>query len=106
MTDGVPPRTAPSDCAGVPPGVVNIVFGSGSKAGNAIVTHPEIPLVSFTGSTATGALITERSARHFKKISLELGGKNPAVVFADADLDQCIETTARSSFSNQVTGSC
>ncbi|XP_075900758.1 2-aminomuconic semialdehyde dehydrogenase [Nelusetta ayraudi] len=87
--------------AGVPPGVVNIVFGSGPKAGNAIVTHPEVPLVSFTGSTATGALITERSARHFKKISLELGGKNPAVVFADADLDQCVETTARSSFSNQ-----
>lgn len=91
---------------GVPPGVVNIVFGSGPKAGNAIVTHPEVPLVSFTGSTATGALITERSARHFKKISLELGGKNPAVVFADADLDQCVETTARSSFSNQVRGSC
>lgn len=58
--------------------------------------------MSFTGSTATGALITERSARHFKKISLELGGKNPSVVFADADLDQCVETTARSSFSNQV----
>lgn len=78
------------------------MFGTGPKAGNAIVSHPDIPLVSFTGSTATARLITERSAPYFKKLSLELGGKNPAVVFADADLDQCIENTARSSFSNQV----
>lgn len=86
----------------MPPGVVNVVFGTGPKAGNAIVSHPDIPLVSFTGSTATAQLITERSAPYFKKLSLELGGKNPAVVFADADLDQCIENTARSSFLNQV----
>lgn len=78
------------------------MFGTGPKAGNAIVSHPDIPLVSFTGSTATARLITERSAPHFKKLSLELGGKNPAVIFADADLDECIESTARSSFSNQV----
>ncbi|XP_041815076.1 2-aminomuconic semialdehyde dehydrogenase isoform X3 [Chelmon rostratus] len=88
--------------AGVPPGVVNIVFGTGQRAGNALVSHPEVPLISFTGSTATARLITERSAPYCKKLSLELGGKNPALIFADADLDQCIETTVRSSFSNQV----
>ncbi|XP_029965796.1 2-aminomuconic semialdehyde dehydrogenase isoform X3 [Salarias fasciatus] len=88
--------------AGVPPGVVNIVFGTGPKAGDALVGHPDVPLVSFTGSTATAQRITERCAPYCKKLSLELGGKNPAIVFADADLDQCIETTVRSSFSNQV----
>ncbi|XP_054871781.1 2-aminomuconic semialdehyde dehydrogenase [Amphiprion ocellaris] len=87
--------------AGVPPGVVNIVFGSGPRAGDALVGHPDVPLVSFTGSTATAQRITERSAPYCKKLSLELGGKNPAVVFADADLERCIETTVRSSFSNQ-----
>ncbi|XP_068197990.1 2-aminomuconic semialdehyde dehydrogenase isoform X1 [Antennarius striatus] len=87
--------------AGVPPGVVNIVFGLGPRAGNALVGHPDVPLISFTGSTATARLITERSAPYCKKLSLELGGKNPAVIFADADLDQCIQTTVRSSFSNQ-----
>lgn len=78
------------------------MFGTGPKAGNAIVGHPDIPLVSFTGSTATAKVITERSAPYCKKLSMELGGKNPALVFADADLNQCIETTVRSSFSNQV----
>ncbi|XP_077408786.1 2-aminomuconic semialdehyde dehydrogenase [Vanacampus margaritifer] len=87
--------------AGVPPGVVNIVFGTGARAGDALVGHPDVPLISFTGSTATARLITERSAPYCKKLSLELGGKNPAVIFADADLDRCIETTVRSSFSNQ-----
>ncbi|XP_033847001.1 2-aminomuconic semialdehyde dehydrogenase [Periophthalmus magnuspinnatus] len=87
--------------AGVPPGVVNIVFGTGPRAGDALVGHPDVPLVSFTGSTLTAQRITERSAPHCKKLSLELGGKNPAIIFADADLDQCIETTVRSSFSNQ-----
>ncbi|KAF3849792.1 hypothetical protein F7725_019511 [Dissostichus mawsoni] len=87
--------------AGVPPGVVNIVFGTGPKAGDALVGHPDVPLVSFTGSTATAQCITERSAPYCKKLSLELGGKNPAIIFADADLDRCIETTVRSSFSNQ-----
>ncbi|XP_024912401.1 2-aminomuconic semialdehyde dehydrogenase isoform X3 [Cynoglossus semilaevis] len=88
--------------AGVPPGVVNIVFGTGPTAGDALVGHPEVPLISFTGSTLTAQRITERCAPYCKKLSLELGGKNPAVVFADADLDKCIETTVRSSFSNQV----
>nr|XP_057912714.1 2-aminomuconic semialdehyde dehydrogenase [Doryrhamphus excisus]XP_057912715.1 2-aminomuconic semialdehyde dehydrogenase [Doryrhamphus excisus]XP_057912716.1 2-aminomuconic semialdehyde dehydrogenase [Doryrhamphus excisus]XP_057912717.1 2-aminomuconic semialdehyde dehydrogenase [Doryrhamphus excisus]XP_057912718.1 2-aminomuconic semialdehyde dehydrogenase [Doryrhamphus excisus] len=87
--------------AGVPPGVVNIVFGVGSRAGDALVGHPDVPLISFTGSTATARHITERSAPYCKKLSLELGGKNPALIFADADLDQCIKTTVRSSFSNQ-----
>lgn len=91
-----------SVCAGVPPGVVNIVFGTGPKAGSALVSHPEVPLISFTGSTATARVITELSAPYCKKLSLELGGKNPALIFADADLDQVIETTVRSSFSNQV----
>lgn len=89
-------------CAGFPPGVVNVVFGTGPHAGNALVSHPDVPLISFTGSTATAQVITERSAPYCKKLSLELGGKNPAVVFADADLEQCISTTVRSSFSNQV----
>ncbi|XP_030201379.1 2-aminomuconic semialdehyde dehydrogenase [Gadus morhua] len=87
--------------AGVPPGVINIVFGSGPKAGDTLVGHPDVPLVSFTGSTATAQRITERSAPYCKKLSLELGGKNPALIFADADLEQCVATTVRSSFSNQ-----
>ncbi|XP_077366740.1 2-aminomuconic semialdehyde dehydrogenase [Festucalex cinctus] len=87
--------------AGVPPGVVNVVFGTGARAGDALVGHPDVPLISFTGSTATARRITERSAPYCKKLSLELGGKNPAVIFADADMDRCIETTVRSSFSNQ-----
>ncbi|XP_077568168.1 2-aminomuconic semialdehyde dehydrogenase [Stigmatopora nigra] len=87
--------------AGVPPGVVNVVFGTGPRAGDALVGHPDVPLVSFTGSTATARLITERGAPYCKKLSLELGGKNPAIVFADADLDLCVQTTVRSSFSNQ-----
>ncbi|KAM6964879.1 2-aminomuconic semialdehyde dehydrogenase [Aplochiton taeniatus] len=87
--------------AGVPPGVINVVFGTGPRAGDALVGHPNVPLISFTGSTATAQRITERVAPYCKKLSLELGGKNPALVFADADLDQCITTTVRSSFSNQ-----
>ncbi|XP_072553257.1 2-aminomuconic semialdehyde dehydrogenase isoform X2 [Salminus brasiliensis] len=86
---------------GFPPGVVNIVFGTGPHAGDALVAHPDVPLISFTGSTATARAITERSAPYCKKLSLELGGKNPAIVFADADLEQCISTTVRSSFANQ-----
>lgn len=87
---------------GFPPGVVNIVFGTGPCAGDALVSHPDVPLISFTGSTATARLITERSAPYCKKLSLELGGKNPAIIFADADMEQCISTTIQSSFSNQV----
>ncbi|XP_054252169.1 2-aminomuconic semialdehyde dehydrogenase isoform X3 [Indicator indicator] len=88
--------------AGIPPGVVNVVFGTGSKAGEALVCHPDVPVISFTGSTLTAQRITEKSAPHCKRLSLELGGKNPAIVFDDADLTQCIPTTVRSSFANQV----
>lgn len=88
--------------SGVPPGVVNVVFGTGAKAGEALVCHPDVPLISFTGSTLTAQRITEKSAPHCKRLSLELGGKNPAIIFDDADLSQCIPTTVRSSFANQV----
>ncbi|XP_060712996.1 2-aminomuconic semialdehyde dehydrogenase isoform X2 [Hemiscyllium ocellatum] len=89
------------DEAGVPPGVVNIVFGTGPQAGEAIVSHPDVPLISFTGSTVTAQHIQEKSAPFCKKLSLELGGKNPAIIFDDANLDECIPTTVRSSFTNQ-----
>lgn len=87
---------------GVPPGVINIVFGTGPKTGEALVCHPDVPLISFTGSTVTAQRIIEKSAPYCKKMSLELGGKNPAIVFEDANLEDCINTTVRSSFSNQV----
>ena len=87
---------------GFPPGVLNIVHGPGPKVGQAIVEHPKIKAVSFTGSTRTGAFIAETAARQFKKVSLEMGGKNPAIVFADADLsDANLDTIVRSGFSNQ-----
>ncbi|XP_046580977.1 2-aminomuconic semialdehyde dehydrogenase-like [Haliotis rubra] len=87
--------------AGLPPGVINFVFGLGSKAGEAIVTHPDVPIVSFTGGTVTAERLRRAAAPLCKKLSLELGGKNPAVIFSDADLDKCILTTIRSSFLNQ-----
>ncbi|HVX04396.1 MAG TPA: aldehyde dehydrogenase family protein, partial [Rhodanobacteraceae bacterium] len=87
---------------GLPAGVLNIVHGLGPKVGQAIVGHPGIKAVSFTGSTRTGASIAESAARQFKKVSLEMGGKNPAIVFADADLDdESLDTVVRSGFSNQ-----
>ncbi|PVV02363.1 hypothetical protein BB560_003180 [Smittium megazygosporum] len=87
--------------AGIPDGVVNMVFGLGATAGNALVTHPDVPLVSFTGGTATGKAIASATAPMFKHTSLELGGKNPALIFADSNLDECIPSIARSSFLNQ-----
>jgi len=87
--------------AGIPAGVINIVHGYGNKAGRAITTHPDIPVISFTGGTVTGAGIAANAAPRFKKLSLELGGKNPNLVFADADLDDAIATSIRSSFWNQ-----
>ena len=87
---------------GLPPGVLNIVHGLGPNVGQAIVEHPKIKAVSFTGSTRTGAFIAESAAKQFKKVSLEMGGKNPAIVFADADLsDANLDTIVRSGFSNQ-----
>jgi acyl-CoA reductase-like NAD-dependent aldehyde dehydrogenase len=87
--------------AGVPPGVVNMVFGLGASAGHALVVHPDVPLISFTGGTATGELVIKASAPLYKRLSLELGGKNPNIIFADADLAECVATSVRSSFSNQ-----
>jgi aminomuconate-semialdehyde/2-hydroxymuconate-6-semialdehyde dehydrogenase len=85
-----------------PPGVLNIVHGLGPKVGEAIVTHPAVKAVSFTGSTRTGAAIAAAAAPAFKKVSLEMGGKNPAIVFADADLsDANLDTIVRSGFANQ-----
>ncbi|MDN5924578.1 MAG: aldehyde dehydrogenase [Xanthomonadales bacterium] len=88
--------------AGLPAGVLNIVHGDGPNVGQAIVEHPAIKAVSFTGSTRTGAAIAAAAAPVFKKVSLEMGGKNPAIVFADADLcDANLDTIVRSGFSNQ-----
>ena len=87
--------------SGLPPGVVNFVFGFGPKVGEAIVKHPDIPLISFTGGTVTAKHLRATAAPFCKKLSLELGGKNAAVIFNDADLDKCIPTTIRSSFINQ-----
>jgi aminomuconate-semialdehyde/2-hydroxymuconate-6-semialdehyde dehydrogenase len=87
--------------AGLPPGVLNIVHGLGGSAGQAIVSHPGIKAISFTGGTVTGKHIASVAAPMFKKMSLELGGKNPNIIFADADLDKAIKTTVNSSFLNQ-----
>ncbi len=87
--------------AGLPAGALNIVHGLGAKAGAAIVEHPDIQAISFTGGTATGAAIARTAAPMFKKLTLELGGKNPNVIFADCDYDRMLDTTVRSSFSNQ-----
>lgn len=86
--------------AGLPPGVLNIVHGRGSEAGAALVEHPDVPTISFTGGTATGKAIAKACGEQFKRVSLELGGKNPFVVFADADLDQAATEAARAAFSN------
>lgn len=87
--------------SGLPKGVLNIVQGYGNKVGTAITKHPEIKAISFTGSTKTGAGIAKIAAPLFKKISLELGGKNPNIIFADCDYDKMISTTIKSSFENQ-----
>ncbi|MGZ4780072.1 MAG: aldehyde dehydrogenase, partial [Thermoanaerobaculia bacterium] len=87
--------------AGLPPGVINIVHGYGAKAGRALTGHPDVAAISFTGGTVTGAGVAANAAPRFKKLSLELGGKNPNVIFADADLDDAIATSIRSSFWNQ-----
>jgi aminomuconate-semialdehyde/2-hydroxymuconate-6-semialdehyde dehydrogenase len=89
-------------CAEVlPPGVLNIVHGLGAKAGARLVEHPQVKAISFTGSTAVGAEIARTAAPMFKKLSLELGGKNPTVVFADADFDAAVSGTLAAAFSNQ-----
>ncbi len=87
--------------AGLPAGVLNIIHGGGPKCGAAIVAHPEIKAISFTGSTRAGKDIAATAAPMFKKISLELGGKNPNLIFADCDWDKMMRTTLQSSFANQ-----
>lgn len=87
--------------AGLPKGVLNIVHGLGSTTGQAIIEHPGIKAISFTGGTTTGAHIAKVAAPMFKKLSLELGGKNPNIIFSDCDYDDMLETTVRSSFANQ-----
>jgi aminomuconate-semialdehyde/2-hydroxymuconate-6-semialdehyde dehydrogenase len=87
--------------AGLPNGVLNIVHGDGPSCGEAIVKHPDIKAISFTGSTKAGERIASIAAPMFKKLSLELGGKNPNIIFADCDWDKMLSTTMRSSFANQ-----
>lgn len=87
--------------AGLPKGVLNIVHGTGPSAGQAIVAHPNIKAISFTGGTKTGEHIARTAAPMFKKLSLELGGKNPNLIFADCDYETMLEVTVRSSFANQ-----
>lgn len=87
--------------AGLPAGVLNIIHGLGPKAGQAIVEHPQITSISFTGGTVTGKRIASTAAPMFKKLSLELGGKNPNIIFADCDFEQAINTSLNSSFANQ-----
>ncbi|MEA2336669.1 MAG: aminomuconate-semialdehyde/2-hydroxymuconate-6-semialdehyde dehydrogenase [Thermoanaerobaculia bacterium] len=87
--------------AGIPPGVINIVHGYGNKAGRALTCHDDVAAISFTGGTVTGAAVAANAAPRFKKLSLELGGKNPNLIFADADLEDAIVTSIRSSFWNQ-----
>ncbi|WP_426489953.1 aldehyde dehydrogenase [Hymenobacter sp. 102] len=87
--------------AGLPPGVLNIVHGTGPGVGQALVEHPGIRAISFTGGTKTGEQIARSAAPRFKKLSLELGGKNPNLIFADCDLATAVQTSLRSSFANQ-----
>jgi aminomuconate-semialdehyde/2-hydroxymuconate-6-semialdehyde dehydrogenase len=88
--------------AGVPDGVVNIVHGFGpDSAGAALTEHPDVDAISFTGETTTGKAIMKTAANTLKKLSYELGGKNPNIIFADSNLDEVIETTLKSSFVNQ-----
>jgi len=87
--------------AGLPKGVLNIVHGLGPKVGSAIVAHEKITAISFTGGTKTGAEIARIAAPMFKKLSLELGGKNPNIIFADCDFEKTVKESVRASFTNQ-----
>ncbi|MBL8822307.1 MAG: aldehyde dehydrogenase [Planctomycetia bacterium] len=87
--------------AGLPRGVLNIVHGRGSSIGHALVTHPKVKAISFTGGTATGVAIAALAGPQFKKLSLEMGGKNPTLVFADCDYETTVEGTVRAAFANQ-----
>ncbi len=86
--------------AGIPDGAINIVTGYGQEAGQALVDHPKVRKIAFTGSTATGQRILQSSARQMKRVTLELGGKSPTIVLADADLDKAIPGAANAIFPN------
>lgn len=87
--------------AGFPPGVINIVHGGGERCGAAVVRHERVPSISFTGSTRVGTWIAENAAKTLKRVSLELGGKNPYIVFEDADVEAAARMAVRAAFSNQ-----
>lgn len=87
--------------AALPPGVLNVIHGTGNRAGQAIVIHPDIKAISFTGGTQTGRFIASVAAPLFKKLSLELGGKNPTLIFADADFEKALDGALRAAFLNQ-----
>ena len=87
--------------ANLPAGVLNIVHGQGITAGDALINHKGLRAISFTGGTATGKIIAQKTAASFKKLSLEMGGKNPAIIFTDCDYKKMLETVVQSSFSNQ-----
>lgn len=87
--------------AGMPAGVLNVVHGTGPFTGQAIVEHPRIKAISFTGGTKTGEHLARTAAPMFKKLSLELGGKNPNLIFADCDLEEAVKTSVQSAFANQ-----
>lgn len=89
------------ESVGLPPGVLNVVTGDGPEVGQALVEHPDVDKVSFTGSTQTGQRVMETAARGLKKVSLELGGKGPNIVFADADLEQALDGAVLGAFMNQ-----
>jgi aldehyde dehydrogenase (NAD+) len=84
--------------AGIPPGVVNLVTGSGAEVGDPLVESPDVPVISFTGASATGKRIAERAGRRLKRVALELGGKNAIAVLADADLDLAVDGIVWSAF--------
>jgi len=86
---------------GLPPGVLNIIHGTGQSCGESLVTHPKVSSVTFTGGTATGQRIATQIAPQFKKYSLELGGKNPQLVFADCNITETVTETIRAAFTNQ-----
>ena len=86
---------------GAPAGIFNLVHGLGSEAGQALTEHPEVAAVSFTGGTSTGAIVARSASPQFKKVSLELGGKNPTLVFADCDFEKAVEGAVRAAFTNQ-----
>ena len=86
--------------AGLPDGIFNVVHGSGADAGAALCAHPDVGAVSFTGGTATGAAVAAAVAPRFAKLSLELGGKNPLIVYADCDFDVTVDGAVRAAFLN------